>query len=402
MPKHLRAFLYDPTHGSGNQLVSGVFSSWSNGDAVAIIPCNFPKNIIENTIIRCDPSEVIDLTDGETKKRKLAIVDTPDLAAVVLTSGTTGNPKPVELGFMGMKNSVEAVYDYCELDSSDTWLCCIPPYFVGGLSIFARSFVSQSQLVFHEDFDIEKVDAALKNNLINAISLVPFQLEKLLEAEVVLTTLKTILVGGGPVSSDVIRKCGDLGIAIKTTYGMTETWGGICLDGNFLSNSQGRIANSEIEVSTTSLMLGYRHDYPSTIAKLTADHWFHTSDRGTIVDGKLKVYGRTDDVIISGGVKVDPIPLEALIHALFPQHEVVVIPTKHKKLGECSTVCFLKSDKNIPKLGEIRSALIEKVPSVQMPVRLATIQSFPRSDVGKLLRKEFASTCEVLEEHIEQ
>lgn len=402
MPQHLRAYLYDPAYGSGDKLVENIFTDWSSGNAIAIIPSNFPKSLVEKMIIHTDPSEVIDLKSDSAQKRELAIVDTPDLAAVVLTSGTTGSPKPVELGFGGMKSSVEALYKAADLNSRDTWLCCVPPHYVAGLSILARSFINGSNLIFHDSFEVEDIRTSLENNEVTAISLVPFQLQKLLQSKVDLSVLNAVLVGGGSVDPNLVEECKLQNIPIRTTYGMTETWGGICLDGHFLENTAGRIDNNEIEISTTSLMLGYRHNYPATIAKLTPDHWYRTGDRGKIIENKIEVYGRSDETIISGGIKIDPIPLEKIVRSIFPNQEIAIVPTIHKSLGQCTTVCFLTSDKDVPKLEEIRSALIEHVPSTQMPARLATCDTFPMSAVGKLLREKLSKSCKIIEEHISE
>ncbi|HMS24175.1 MAG TPA: AMP-binding protein [Acidimicrobiia bacterium] len=399
MPSHLRAFLFDPTKASGSTLIENVFSSWNNGDAITVIPSTYPQSLIDASIIRCDPSDVHDLASGEIHRRELAIVETPDLAAVVLTSGTTADPKPVELSFASMKASADALYEMCDLSSDDVWLCCLPPYYIAGLAIFARCFSTDSTLVFHEHFDVTRVEDSLKNESITAISLVSSQLHKLLDAKIDLSGLKTVLVGGSAVRSELIDTCSQQGIAIHQTYGMTETWGGICHDGILFDNTQARISDDIIELSSTSLMSGYRHDYPATLARITPDGWFRTFDRGKIQDGRLHVLGRNDDVINSGGIKVDPLSLEAKLHDLYPEHAFIVCATPHKNLGSCVTLCFHGSTSDLPELEDIRKRLIEYVPSTHLPLRLATIDQLPFSETGKVKRSATAQLCTVVDEH---
>ncbi len=399
VPSHLRAFLFDATKASGSALTENVFSSWNNGDAVVIIPSSYPRSLIDTSIIRCDPSDVHDLVSGEMYRRELAIVETPDLAAVVLTSGTTANPKPVELSFASMKTSTDALYAMCDLSSDDVWLCCLPPYYIAGLAIFARCFSTGSTLVFHEHFDVARVADSLKNESVTAISLVSSQLHKLLDAKINLSGLRTVLVGGSTVRSELIDACSQHGIEIHQTYGMTETWGGICHDGILFDNTQARISDDLIELSTTSLMSGYRHDYSGTLARFTPDGWFRTFDRGKIQDGRLHVLGRNDDVINSGGIKVDPLSLEAKVHALYPEHSLVVCATPHENLGSCVTLCFYSSTSDLPVLEDIRKRLIESMPSTHLPLRLATIDQLPISETGKVKRSAVAQLCTVIEEH---
>lgn len=400
MPQYLRAFLFDSTQTPAEQLIENVFSTWSNRQAVSIIPATYPKLQIDTSIIRCDPSEVIDLADGSTHKRNLAIVDTPDLAAVVLTSGTTGDPLPVELGFESMKSSVNSLYRKCNLRSTDTWLCCVPVHYIAGLAILARCYISKSKLIFHPTFDTKAIQKSIEHNSVTSISLVATQLRRLLNDNVDLSSLKTILVGGGKFDDELKTRCKELNLNVFSSYGMTETWGGICIDGEFLDNTQGRVVNDQLELTSGSLMLGYRHNYPATIARLTPDHWFKTKDRAEIIDGILKINGRMDDLIISGGIKIDPLPLEETIKALFPGHELHVIATDHDSFGQSSTVCFLNSDSTIPQIDEIRIALTEHLPSTHMPLRTATIESFPKTESGKIQRNEISKNCKIIDEHL--
>lgn len=398
MPPHLRAFLFDSSQPS-NDLVENVFSSWEKGIGVAIISTNQPRVLVDKAIVRCDPNEVVDLSTGETTTRELAIVETPDLAAVVLTSGTTADPKPVELSFRAMHNSVDAFYESTGLDSNTTWLCCLPPQYIGGLAIFARCFVKQSRLSFHQTFDVDRIAQSLVHDDIGAVSLVSSQLKQLLSADVNLSNLSTVLLGGSAIDAEVIRQCNDRDIPIHRTYGMTETWGGICHDGKLFSNTKVRINEDGIvELSSSSLMSGYRHNYPATIARITSDGWFITNDRGSFEKDELTIFGRADDVINSGGIKVDPEPVERLLRASFPDHSAWICATPHETYGQSVTACFLESN-SLPTLQEIRASLSHDLPSTQLPIRLATIPSEPLTESGKIRRSELATMCTISEEH---
>ncbi len=379
-----------------------MFSSWENGIGVVIISVNQPRVLIEKAIVRCDPNDVFDLSTNEKTVREVAIVETPDLAAVVLTSGTTSDPKPVELSFRSMENSVSATYQATGLDKNATWLCCLPPYYIAGLSIFARCFVNQSRLIFHETFNVDRVAQALKNENIAALSLVNSQLKQLLAAGVDLSDVQTVLLGGSAIDDDLMRQCTEKNINVHRTYGMTETWGGICHDGKLFDNTQARInADGIVEISSTSLMSGYRHNYPATISRITSDGWFVTNDRGTLENNVLTILGRADDVINSGGIKVDPETIEVLLRAAYPEHSVWVCATDHETFGQCVTACFLSSE-SLPTLHDIRNTLSRNLPSPQLPLRLATVNSAPMTDSGKIRRSQLSADCTVIEEHTSQ
>jgi O-succinylbenzoic acid--CoA ligase len=392
---HIRALLFDSSDGSGEALITEVFSTWDAAEAVCLIPLSLPEALRDQAIVRCDPTTVIDLTTGISSDRNQAIVQTPDLAAVVLTSGTTGQPRPVELSFHAMESSARAVYDVTGLKEKDAWLCCLPPHYIAGLAIFARCYVTGSKLIYHSTFDVARVAEAIKTQKISAISLVSNQLEKLIDADVNLSPLKTILLGGSSVTDSLREKYESLSLNVHRTYGMTETFGGVCHDGHMLANSRVRIIDDEIEIQSGSMMSGYRHDLPATAARVTPDGWFHTHDRGAIVDGMLKVFGRIDDVINSSGVKVDPLFVENALRSL--GINAVVIGTDHSTLGECVTVT-VESETELDDISILRNKLREHLPSTHLPIRTARVTKYPRTDSGKIKRKNIDDIT-IVQEH---
>src|SRR5919198_1463931 len=104
--------------------------------------------------------------------------------ALVYTSGTTAKPKPVELTYGNFEASAIANAANLGVEPDDRWLCCMPLFHVGGLSILTRSAINQTEAVIHDGFDVERVKQALANERITLVSLVPTQLSRLLEAGV--------------------------------------------------------------------------------------------------------------------------------------------------------------------------------------------------------------------------
>jgi len=401
VPQHLRALLYDPTHGSASDLVNTVMSAFSNKVAICVINTSQPKVLIDKAIVASDPSEVVDLSTGEKTLRKLAIVETPDLAAVVLTSGTTNNPKPVELTMTGLKSSTQALYQHCGITQQDKWLCALPPNYVAGLAIFGRCFVSDSELVFNSRFEAKIFEESIHDNASTITSLVPHQLQELIDKKIEFGSLRKIIIGGTKIDNKLLEESRSLGLEIFTSYGMTETWGGICIDGQFLNNTQGRIRDGEIEVKSGSVMSGYRHDVLLTQSKFSLDGWFKTGDLGSIENGALKVSGRSDEIINTGGIKVSPESLEGVISQHIPDFDFAICSTKHPKLGESVTLCVPTSQKESISLQNLRADLRELIPSTQLPTRLATIDEIPKTPSGKIKRSVLSRDCQIVSDHFQ-
>src|SRR3954465_5784251 len=219
-------------------------------------------------------------------------VDPDDVFVVIHTSGTTGRPKPVELTYGNFHASAVANAANLGVEPDDRWLCCMPLFHVGGLSILTRSAINQTEAVIHEGFDVGNVKRALAEERITLISLVPTQLRRMIEGGVDAPHLRAALIGGGPVPSELLERAP---FPVIPTYGMTETcsqvWTGKPLPGAEIVNGPG----GEL------LIRG-----PMVAPEATADDgWLHTGDRGHIDEqGNLTVEGRIGDTIVTGGENV--------------------------------------------------------------------------------------------------
>ena len=395
MSNHLRAFLFDPSH-AGQSVIDSIFAQWDKGNAVCVINGNLPKSTLDSAILCVDPSEVTHF-DGSIDKRKLAIVETPNLAVVSLTSGTTSNPKPVELSFQAMSSSANSLYRAADLDDSARWLCCLPPYYIAGLAVIARSWIKEVPVSFHNTFDLEKVSNEINSNSVDAISLIPNQLKQLLDANVDLSKLQTILVGGSSVDFNLQNTVLNLGLNVHFTYGLTETFGGICLDHKLFDNTEAEIVNGQIYLRSGSMMSGYRHDQRLTFHKLTHDGWFATGDLGTYENNILNVTGRIDDLINSGGIKIEPLLIEKAMQSI-GYNQAIVVATPHNKLGQCLTVVF-NNKSDISGIKKIRDELRPLLPSTHLPIRIAISNKFDGNTSAKINRKEVASDCEIISEY---
>lgn len=227
---------------------------------------------------------------------------------VVRTSGSTGEPKDVVLSHAAVLASARASHE--RLGGPGRWLLDLPVTGIAGLQVLVRSALAGTDpVVLSEHPGLESAVAAMPASRRYA-SLVPTQLHRI-DAEGrlgVLAGLDALLVGGASADPDLLERARESGITVVRTYGMTETCGGCVYDGRPLEGVQMRVDDrGQVLVAGPVLFDGYT-DEPHT------GEWFATADRGDIDDdGRLHVFGRLDDVIVSGGMNV---PLPAVERAM--------------------------------------------------------------------------------------
>ena len=245
-------------------------------------------------------------------------------------------------------------------------------------------------------------------------SLVPTQLRRALDDEQLrgaLTRLDAVLIGGAAADAQLLEQAKAAGIRVVTTYGMSETCGGCVYDGQPLPGVSMDVdqATGAIWLSGPMLATGYLGDEertrrcfvsrPDSQAGEPARRWFITSDRGHIVDGRLQVLGRLDDGIISGGIKVEPGPIEALL-ALNPLvSECAVVGLPDLQWGQVVTAVVVPA--SMPGLGrvdegailaQIRVYLEQKLSGAQCPKQVLLADALPYKGIGKVDRRALAQS----------
>ncbi len=230
---------------------------------------------------------------------------------VIRTSGSTGQPKDVILSHRAVVASATATHD--RLGGPGQWLLALPTSGVAGLQVLVRSILAGEEPVDASE-DLGGAIAAMTGARQYA-SLVPTQLHRLAASGdlPVLARLDALLIGGASVSPALLAQARDAGVNVVRTYGMSETCGGCVYDGVPLDGVRIRIDDDrQIHLAGPMLFDGYASS--SATAEVLRDGWFATSDLGEFnPDGSLRVLGRTDDVVISGGVNVSlPAVTEAL------------------------------------------------------------------------------------------
>lgn len=234
---------------------------------------------------------------------------------IVATSGSSGQPNLVALTGGALKASAHATHRY--LGGPGRWITALPLAHIAGIQTVLRSafagltpFVALSKPFDPARFarDVQKARADTPSDIPLYCSLVSAQLQALLSAESPssLQYLDAILVGGGFVENSLLRRAASAGLRVVTTYGMTETGGGCVYDGVPLEGTS--VAEGEdgrLLISGPTLMAGYLDEVSPLVTK-DGVTWFETSDVGQVdAEGRVRLSGRSDDIIKSGGVKVN-------------------------------------------------------------------------------------------------
>lgn len=313
----------------------------------------------------------------------------PGADLVVVTSGSTGTGRGVLLSAAALTASGVATHQ--RLGGPGAWLLALPVSAIAGLQVLCRSVLAgRPPTVLHRDEPLAAAVARMPAGR-RYTALVPTQLRRLLDADPDgLRAFDALLVGGAATDPALLARARDAGVAVVTTYGMTETAGGCVYDGRPLDGVDVRVTGGGVELAGPTLALGYRCD-PAATAAAFADGWFRTRDAGTLQDGVLTVTGRLDDVVISGGVNVAPAAVEAALRAHPDVADAVVVGRPDAEWGQRVVAAVVPSGGSTPALPELRAWVAERLGPPAAPRQLHLLEGIPLLHTGKPDRRAVAA-----------
>ena len=305
-----------------------------------------------------------------------------DAAVVVATSGSTGAPKGVVLSRAAIRASVQATHS--RLGGVGDWVLALPTYYIAGLMVLARACLGSTRAVpVGSDLGhLQEAVGTLSER--RYISLVPAQLDRALcrdDVTKALASFSAVLVGGGPTDVGLVERARAAGIRVVTTYGMSETCGGCIYDGEPLPGVVVDLADDDrILIRSNTLFAGYRLR-PDLTAQAVLDGRFRTQDRGTWDAGRLVVLGRTDDIVITGGHKVDLADVEQSVQRWAADHGArgAVLGVADQVWG---TRIIAVSDRP-GSLADLQAVVRESLPTYAMPRELIHLDQLPWLANGK-------------------
>jgi O-succinylbenzoic acid--CoA ligase len=325
-------------------------------------------------------------------------------AVVVTTSGSTGVPKSVILSRDALTASALATADRI---GEGAWLLALPASYVAGLQVLVRAIVADREPAILSGSFTPQAFAAAALTMASSeggirvptyTSLVPAQLSRLLDAAAddptvgtAVRSFQAILVGGQALPPVILERAEALGAHIVRTYGSTETSGGCVYDGRPLRGVSARIVEGEVQLSGPTLADGYLGEPEMTDAAFPVDpdgrRWYRTGDAGLIDEGVLRVRGRIDNVIVSGGINVSLDRVERIVRSVPGLSGAVVIGVPDDKWGEASVVVASRGEalrrSESVQLEEARAAVAAEIGTHARPARLVLVDALATLPSGK-------------------
>ena len=346
---------------------------------------------------------------------------------ILRTSGsTTGTGRLIAMSTAALMASARATH--ARLGGPGTWLLPLPAHHVAGLQILIRSLEAGTEPVVVDTsagFSPTALAEALRSARRSTgaavsrlyVSLVPTQLVRVLQDPVAgraLSNADAVLLGGAATDPALLARARRAGVTVVTTYGMSETGGGCVYNGRPLAGVEVAIQDPDAEGAGRILLSGpvLAEDYlrPSgrrpDDSPVDAGEGFHrnggkrvlaTSDRGRLhPDGRLEVLGRLDDVIITGGVKVEPRHVEEALTGIDGVAEACVVGLPDEQWGSTVVAAVVLEpgrQPGGPKRGDgaaLREAARARLDGAHAPKQVLVLEALPLRPSGKVDRREVA------------
>jgi len=400
-----------------------------DGSGPAILPLDggLPRARLAELITAFAPDTVED-TDGVTTARSGQKTGVTESTAVIIgTSGSTGAPKGVELSAAALLHSARASLTRVDARPGQRWLCCLPATHIAGVQVLVRSLVSGTEPVLATRADA----ATVAGSGCAHVSLVPVQLQRLLadqsrqsDISTPLAGFASVLLGGAAAPQSLLDQARAAGVPVVTTYGMTETCGGCVYDGLPLDGVIVRAggvgrggttppkpppltgglpappyppgppsggtggdpsvpSSGRIWIRGPVLFSRYRGQVAGT--EVVRDGWFRTGDLGQVdASGRLTVRGRADDVINTGGHKVVPGEVAAVLGTCPGVRDVAVVGQPDAEWGERVVAVVVPAARaDPPTLELLRLHVRQRLPRYAAPSRVVIVDAVPMLPSGK-------------------
>ena len=361
------------------EFVTALLDIWNAGD------CAFP---IDQRLVQKQKAQLVEeffvdeivTTEGRSVLGTQGSTITENDAVLFTTSGSSGTPKGVIHTHDSLRANADSVAQYFGDTSQMHWLACLPPSHVGGFGVISRALIWNCQLTTLPQFDAEQVDSLARQGVTHT-SLVATALGRI-NSEL----FERILLGGAKPPPNLPPN-------VTTTYGLTETMGGVVYGRTALSGVEVSISEEQ-EILVRGPVLMNRYYQQQLGHPIDGDGWLHTGDLGSMsVDNQLSVTGRRSELIISGGENIWPEAVEAALTSHPDVSDVCVVGIDDQEWGQ-RVVAFIVPTKTSQthSLAEWRDHVAETLPRFMAPRQVVLVDSIPRGALGKPQRQALKET----------
>lgn len=306
----------------------------------------------------------------------------------IKTSGSTGLPKDILIKKEQMIASAEMTCNFLNLEEKNSSLICISTEYIGGKMMLVRGILKNMEMYLIEPASnpLKNIDIDIKFDF---LSFVPLQINNILtetpEKINILDKAKAIIIGGGEISETLAEKIQKISAPVYSTYGMTETVSHIALkkiNGCDKQNYFSVLEKNKISLDSRGCLV--------INSPVTNNEDVITNDMVEIIDNNKFIWlGRVDNVINSGGIKIQAEILENKIKKLFDTNNIsnlfFIKGEKDDKLGEKITI-HIENNLSLEEQNKIKSILKEFLSKYEYPKEFYFIKQIKLTETGKIKR----------------
>jgi O-succinylbenzoic acid--CoA ligase len=316
--------------------------------------------------------------------------DSPTIT--VHTSGSTGEPKLIEVEKERMKASARITCEFLGLKSGDAALLCLPLDYIAGKMMVVRALTWGLSLVQVEPSS-HPLRSIESSRHIDFAAMVPLQVWQSMQDATELQRLKAIgnlIIGGGAIDDALAAKLKNFPNAVWSTYGMTETLSHIALrrlSGKEATEWYTPLSGVDVRLTEDSCLA---IDAPAVCAKTLVTNDIAVIDTADTTATRFRIVGRRDNTICSGGIKIQAEEVERLLRP-FIEAPFCITRRKDTILGQAVTLLTEQEHAE-----ELKSTCQKILPKHWVPRHYITVEHIPMTATGKVARKEAEDLVNVL------
>ncbi len=347
-----------------------------------------------------------------------------DPLTILYTSGTLGKPKGVVLTHRNLVFAAQRVAEVLGIQPTDRVLGAVPQFTVFGMQVLLGTLISGATLVLEPSFAPAATLRLIESERVTVCHGVPTMFQLLMRDPSFgsrnLTTVRTGIVAGSPVSPDLVRQIRRWN-NVQIAYGLTETGPTVAITrpedspdrrertvGRPIAGVQVRVVDvksgelqggaisGELAVKGPNVMVGYHRMPLETKRSFTDDGYFLTGDLAALDDeGYVTIVGRRQEMIIRGGQKIFPRGLEDVLRTHPAVDDACVVGIPHEVMGELVCACVVPVEGAIVTGEELKEFCREQMADDKTPDLVRFFDAFPLTGSGKVRRKELAQVVEL-------